>query len=1201
MNKILLIVLFLLSLSAHSFADAVQIKLTNEETQWLKQNPNIKLGAVSNMPPFSMKGADGNHTGILVELFSHINRAIGQEIKFEILESDQSVHKHTKKQGNYGHSSVLKTPKNQTQYLLTKPYMNTPYYVFTMKKNLYTIKNENDLIGKRVALLGSSRVGDYFLNKIGGIEKIIVNTPLEQMQKVLSGEADAMIGNGTYPYLIEKYLMVDLKPAFIAESNIGVHIGINPEHQELHSILNKTIQTISEKQITAITVKWMNLSNVTKAKIDLTQEEQIWLKKHQVIKIVADSEKTPVEFRDKAGVFQGISIDYLKHLESLLGINFNITNKSSWDKNIEALKDKHISMISSAEATKEINDVAIFTQPYLSMPINIFARYDKPYIPKLANLKGKVVAVENGYALSKWLKRDYPQIKQVTVSSSQALKMLLNDEVDAFIGNIVTTTYHIMNLHITTVNIVGETPYTYNRYMAVRNDWPIFAKILQKALDSIEQPEKDAIYNRWMTIHYEHGTNYMVLFKYLAFALLIIILIILWNLSLKRKVDKRTLQLAQNEEYYRSLFDNSLYAIAVSGADFRFTRVNKEFCNLLEYDESEIVNKLTIIDVTYPDDLSNSKNMIDKSISGITTKYQIEKRYVSKSGKVVDALSFIHAIYNENGKYLGETASILDISERKHFEKEVLRHKTRLVELVAQRTDELSKANKFLAKAKEYAESANQSKSIFISNMSHEIRTPMNAILGFSKLLSNTDLNDKQRDYLSRVKKATNSLLSLLEDILDLSKIEVGKLTIENVSFEPIETVRETIELLELKAKEKGLLLEYEIDENLPKYLFGDPNRIKQILINLVNNAIKFTQNGSIYVSVFATNKNPQNCHVEFVVSDTGIGIKKEDIVDLFNHFTQVDNSTTKREDGTGLGLAICKELVEIMGGKIDVQSEYGEGSTFSFELTFDISNVKVDSKTSLQNTKPHFKNIKTLLVEDNDDNLEVATELLKHLGLEVSTAHNGEIALLMIRNNDYDIVFMDIQMPVMDGLTATKILRNEGHTDLPIVAVSAYASEEEHRRSLDAGLNTHINKPFKLEDIQAVLLEYFPDRLVNKALSAKKTESIWLAELESIQGLEFTKDLYSYWLNKESFLTALKHFLDNISKDRDEIYTYYEEENFIKVLQLLHTLKGRLNLFGAKKLFFIIENLEYSIEKKNKTLTSKIFYEFNSVIDELK
>ncbi|WP_241761421.1 ATP-binding protein [Sulfurimonas gotlandica] len=935
--------------------------------------------------------------------------------------------------------------------------------------------------------------------------------------------------------------------------------------------------------------------------LHLTQEEQVWIKEHKTVRVAAGSHSAPIEFRDENGKYHGISIDYLKHIEASTGITFEIVSKSSWDKDLELLRDKKISMISSTRNTQEGEEVALFSKPYLSMPINIFARNDSSYISNLNKLNGKRVAVEKGYSLAKLLKRDYPKIIQVSVSSNkQALKMIIDGDVDAYIGNVSTVTYNILKLHITNVNIVGETPYTWKRSMAVRKDLPLLNSIIQKALDLIELPEKDVMHNRWMTVHYEHEIDYIILFYYLGFVLLILFFAILWNISLKSRVAKRIHELEQHDEYYHSLFNNSIYAIAITGADFKFTHVNKEFCDLLGYDEKELINTFGILDVTYIEDLNYSKSMIDKLIRGASTKYKIKKRYLTKSAKVVDAVSFIHAIYDDNNTYIGATISILDISDKKHAQEEVLKHKSRLVELVAQRTQELSKANKLLAKAKESAELANKSKNIFISNMSHEIRTPMNAILGFSRLLSHTKLNNQQKTYLSRAKKATKSLLSLLEDTLDLSKIEAGKLTIENIPFQPKVIVTEITELLELNAKEKGLLIEYEIDEHLPKYLLGDPNRIKQVLINLINNAIKFTQDGSIYVSVFVNSKNIHNCCVEFVVSDTGIGIKKENLADIFEHFTQVDNSTTKKEDGTGLGLAISKELVKRMGGQIDVQSEYREGSTFSFELTLDISKAKSTSEISENNNNPHFKDIKTLLVEDNEDNLIIAIELLKFIGIEVDTARNGEIALEMIRKNNYDLVLMDIQMPIMDGLTATRILRKEGFIDLPIIAVSAYASAKEHHRSIGAGLNAHINKPFKLKEIQDIIFEYFPDKVID-ATPVNQIELNWIPQLQQIDSLEFTDDLYSYWLNKESFLIALEKFLNNISKDREEIHNNYNENKLTKVLQLLHTLKGHLNLFGAKKLFNITQELELAIQSGDETMILRKFSEFDSVIDELK
>ena len=415
------------------------------------------------------------------------------------------------------------------------------------------------------------------------------------------------------------------------------------------------------------------------------------------------------------------------------------------------------------------------------------------------------------------------------------------------------------------------------------------------------------------------------------------------------------------------------------------------------------------------------------------------------------------------GKVLGVVVVARDVTSEKKIASE-LRHAKVFAELATRHAEEAKyaaeNAKSNAESAMRLAENAVKSKQQFLSNMSHEIRTPMNAIIGFTKVVLKTELSDKQKEYLLAIKLSGDALIVLINDILDLAKVNSGKMTFEQIPFKPHSSVEAMLQLFEPKTDEKNLVLLRNYDARIPEVLLGDPVRLHQIILNLVSNAVKFTDIGSITVSVILLSENEDTVKLEFSVTDTGIGIEPDKIFNIFENFQQASSLTTRMYGGTGLGLAIVKQLVESQGGTISVKSEINKGSSFGFILEFEKTNAEIESDKKIETLSTDIKNIKILVVEDVPLNQLLMRTLLDDYGFGCDIAMNGKVAIEKMETIDYDIILMDLQMPVMNGFEATEYIRNTMKSKIPIIALTADVTTVDLAKCMTVGMNDYISKP---------------------------------------------------------------------------------------------------------------------------------------------
>lgn len=1174
------------------------LPLSQEERAWLQDHPVIRV-YVSNAPPYHFW--DKGPKGISIDFLNLIAERAGLKIEYltgdmDCAEALESIHNHKK-------VDLLPTAQRTTErddfLLFSQNYLKLPWVIFTRQdeKNIFALE---DLSGKSIAIEKGLFLQERLANEFPEIRQKLVHSVSDALASLSESQVDAYVGNLTIAqYFIAHEGFTNLK--VVAPVELGhntLAFAMRDDWPQLASILNKGLDAITAGERSAINRKYFTVE-VTQS-VDYTHLKSFLLiiativvsilasntfLRRKVAKRTADLQKELERRRTSEALYRrlvdSLGNDFILFTLDRKGL-LTYVSPSVSDMLGFAPEDAIGRHYTTFHTNSPVNKQAI-----ANTEAGLRGERLPPFETELRHKDGKLIIVETterpifdaqGHVIAlegvvhnitgrkeveHELQQHQEQLEELVEKRTDQLRTLFS-AVEQSHSTIVITD---LEGKIEYVNPAFTRTTGYSAEEALgKND---ICKLNSSSHDS------DVFQELWAALSAGKVWQGEICSTHKDGSLY-------WELAnispVRDKEGNITHYVAVKEDFTvrkktelaleesRKQLALILEAANLGSWDWRpqsnelFT--NDIFLTILGYaaDTNFPMTLERWKSLIHPDDLMQSMEIIQPFLDGNDDYYRFEHRLLGADGQWKWMLDVGRVISRDSKrKALRFVGVHIDITEQKHIEN-------------------------LLIEAQQQAESANRQKSMFLANMSHEIRTPMNALIGLSELTLETDLTEQQHDYLNKIHTSSKGLLTIINDILDYATIEMtGSIILKNEDFSLPQIIHEIEGLFINQANQKELGLRFLIDPTITKILHGDASRLRQVLINLIGNALKFTNQGTITCRVFLLDQTEKHVQLKFTVLDYGIGIPADKLSILFKPFSQVDASYTRKYGGTGLGLAISRKFVEMMGGELTVQSEKGHGSEFSFTL-----NLAKTDKKDLRCTTPHDehvweipqynwggKDVSILLVEDNDINKLVATEILTKGNFQVKAVENGKEAVAAFKsslrdNTPFSVILMDIQMPILDGYTATTQIREleatqtESPLHIPIIAMTAHAMASDREKSITAGMDAFISKPIDRSNLFKTLAKFItrqviekpdPSRCVDSSITRNFSEEIMLPD--TLPGIDLVKGIAQLEGNRELYLRLLKEFMDQFYESNVEIEKMLEQNKADSARQIIHTVKG--------------------------------------------
>jgi two-component system sensor histidine kinase EvgS len=1163
-----------LKLLGHSTLENPSLVLDEADWRWLRERRTLTMGvSAPDYAPFDLSN-NQELEGITADFAALVAQALNITIDVKRYDTRDEVIDALKAGAVDFVGSANGFEAADPELVLSRSYANDQPALVTRAGENQALKA--DLSGKRLAMLYHYMQPEAVQAFYPDAQLLLFASTFEALGAVAFGQADVYLGDAiSTRYLINKNYLNNVRMADFSALEVNPFgFAFAKDNTRLLGIINSALAAVPASEQMEILRRWSAGGSgfLEAEQLRLSASEQRWLEKHPRVKVAVLDKFVPLSFFNEQAQFEGLSSEVLSRISLRTGLKFDVERGSSLPRQIEQASAGRVDMLAVVTPSVERSEKIRFTRPYLSSPYVLVVRTHDEHLVTLEDMPGKRMALIRGNSLAAQISRDYPGIGFVDVENpEQAMELVVNGSVDATAVSLISARYMIARnyrkrLRITST--IGSEPARVT-FGVNRSQLELYS-ILDKALLSITPEEMDELTNHWRSeiiIEDNYWIRHRnIILQGFGLAALLLLVALGWVFYLRSLIRKRAQAeraLSDQMRFMSVLIDGTPHPIYVRDRLGRLMACNNAYLDVFGFKLEDVIGK-TVVETDTGNAPQAQSFHADYLRLMELGEPQVHDRVLKvPGGEVLTIYQWMLPYRDSNGSVVGMIAGWVDVSERQR--------------LLGQ-----------LQEAKEEADAANRAKTTFLATMSHEIRTPMNAVIGMIELaLKNAEQGVADRDALEVASVASRSMLELIGDILDIARIESGHLSLSLEPANLYELLASVARVFEGLARDKGLVLQVELDPLIDRPVLVDPLRFKQVVSNVLGNAIKFTASGQVRLGAQgAPVLADDQLHLRLWVEDTGIGISAEDQQRLFNPFIQGSNNEQPARSGSGLGLVISRNLCEMMGGQLHLSSVLGKGTRVDVTLTLALTTA-VSANVPVPHVPP-VRGLNILVVDDYPANRLLLARQLSFLGHRITLAEDGAQGFSLWQAGHFDGVITDCNMPFKDGYALARDIRAQerqrGLAPCLILGFTANALSQEAERCRQAGMDGCLFKPTGLEDLRLALASRTAGALTDEVEVAFDLSSLIMLT----QG------------DKDALNELLTPLLKSLEEDRALLPSLKSAADFAKLHDLAHRVKGGARMVKAQVLITCCETLESVCERHDNDASDAAVEAVASAIEQL-